>query len=187
MATSDITSSGAVLTTNFYMKNFYRMNRDAIKVSTRNNYSQTELSYEDTRALKRAVAKLSSFEYEEGENGTNIASTIQAFAKTYNYTLESTTNEDSNLFRQQRQLKELTKKYEKELKEIGISIEEDGKLTIKDDILSNSSFEEIRKVFSDECDYVKGVRNIAKRLHNTSYDDIYTQITGNGGRLSILL
>lgn len=187
MASSDLISSATTLTANFYLKNFYRMNRDAIKVSTRSNYTQTELSYEDTRALKRAVAKLSSFDYTEDENGGNIGSTIQAFAKTYNYVLESTSNEDSSSSRQQRQLKALTKKFEKELKEIGISIEEDGKLTVKDDILSGSSFKEIRKVFSSEGDYVKGLRNIAKRLHNTSYEDVYSQLTGAGGQLNITL
>jgi hypothetical protein len=74
-------SSGVNLTTDFFLKNFYRSNRNVIKSSARNDYSKTELSYEDTRALKRAVSKLSSFDYSENENGDNIVSTIQAFVK----------------------------------------------------------------------------------------------------------
>ena len=181
------TSSGVNLTTDFYLKNFYRYNRNAFKASTRNNYTKTELSYEDTRALKRALAKLSSFDYTEDENGDNIVSTIQAFVKTYNYTMESTSSESSDTYRQSKQLKALTKKYGDDLKDIGISINDDGTLDLSDNILKKSSFKEIRNVFSDESGYVTSIRNIAKRMNNTSYDEIYAQLTGSGGKLNIVL
>ena len=180
-------SSGVSLTSDFYLKNFYRYNRNAIKSSARNDYSKTELSYEDTRALKRALAKLSSFDYTEDENGDNIVSTIQAFVKTYNYTMESTSSTDSDTYRQNRQLKAITKKYERDLKNIGISINDNGTLDLSDNILKKSSFKEIRNVFSEESGYVRNVRNIAKRMNATTYDEIYTQLTGNGGRLNIVL
>lgn len=180
-------SSGVSLTSDFFLKNFYRANRNVIKSSIRSDYSKTELSYEDTRALKRAVAKLSSFDYTEDENGDNIVSTIQAFVKTYNYTMESTSSDKSDTYRQNRQLKALTQKYGDELKEIGISINDDGTLDLSDNILKKSSFKEIRNVFSEESGYVRGVRNIAKRMNATTYDEIYTQLTGNGGKLNIVL
>lgn len=181
------TSSGVYLTSDFFLKNFYRSNHNAMKSSTRNDYTKTELSYEDTRALKRAVSKLASFDYTEDENGDNIVSTIQAFVKTYNHTMESTSAKNSDTYRQNQQLKALTQKYGDSLKEIGISIKEDGTLNISDNILRKSSFKEIRNVFSDESDYIRGVRNIAKRMNTTSYDEIYTQMTGAGGRLNIVL
>ena len=189
MATSSSgkVSTGVNLTSNFFLQNFYKFNRNATKTSGRNEYNSTELSYEDTRALKRAVAKLSSFDYTEDENGDNIVSTIQAFVKTYNFTMESTSSKSSETYRQNRQLKALTDKYGKDLKSIGISIEEDGKLSVKENILKKSSFKEIRSVFSDESDYVRSVKNIAKRMNNSSYDEIYAQMTGSGGRLSITL
>lgn len=181
------TSSGIYLTSDFFLKNFYRNNHNAMKSSTRNDYTKTELSYEDTRALKRAVSKLASFDYTEDENGDNIVSTIQAFVKTYNHTMESTSAKNSDTYRQNRQLKALTQKYGDDLKGIGISIKEDGTLDISDNILKKSSFKEIRNVFSDESDYIRGIRNIAKRMNTTSYDEIYTQMTGAGGRLNIVL
>ena len=180
-------SSGVNLTSDFFLKNFYRYNRNAMKSSTRDDYSKTELSYEDTRALKRALAKLSSFDYTEDENGDNIVSTIQAFVKTYNYTMESTSSDKSETYRQNRQLKALTKKYGDDLKDIGISINDDGTLDLSDNILKKSSFKEIRKVFSEESGYVRNVRNITKRMHNTSYDEIYAEMTGAGGKLNIVL
>lgn len=181
------TSSGVYLTSDFFLKNFYHYNRNAMKSSTRSDYTKTELSYEDTRALKRAISKLGSFDYTEDENGDNIVSTIQAFVKTYNHTIESTSSDSSNTSRQNRQLKALTQKYGDELKDIGISIKDDGTLDLSDNILKKSSFKEIRKVFSEESNYVRSLGNIAKRMNTTSYDEVYTQLTGNGGRINIVL
>ena len=185
--TSSRISSGVNLTSNFYLQNFYKYNRNAIKVSTRSDYSKTELSYEDSRALKRAIAKLSSFDYTEDENEENITSTIQAFVKTYNYTIESTSSDSSDTYRQNRQLKALTQKYGDDLKDLGISIEKDGTLSVSDNILKGASVKEMRKVFSNDSDYVRGVRNIAKRMNSSSYDEVYAQMTGAGGKLNIIL
>lgn len=186
MSTSTV-SSGINLTSNFFLQNFYRYNRNAIKTSTRNDYSTTELSYEDSRALKRAAAKLSSFDYTEEENGDNIVSTVEAFVETYNYTIDSSSSDASDTYRQNKQLKALTKKYGDDLKDIGISIGDDGKLSVSESILKGSSLKEIRKVFSEESDYVRNVRTIAKRMNATSYDEVYAQMTGAGGRLNIVL
>lgn len=180
-------SSGLNLTSNFFLQNFYRYNRNAMKASTRSDYTRTELSYEDSRALKRAAAKLSSFDYTEDENGDNIVSTIEAFVETYNYTIDSSSLDASDTYRQNKQLKALTKKYADDLEDIGISIEDDGKLSISENILKKSTFKEIRKVFSEESDFVRSVRNIAKRMNTTSYDEVYAQMTGAGGRLNIVL
>lgn len=182
-----VVSSATNLTSNFYLQNFYRYNRNAIKASSRRDYNQTELSYEDSRALKRAAAKLSSFDYSEEENGDNILSTIEAFVETYNYTIDSTGSEDSDTYRQNRQLKALSDKYSDELKDIGISIEEDGKLKVSENILKASSFDEVKKVFSNDSDYVSRIRAIARRMNATSYEEVYAQMTGAGGKLNIIL
>lgn len=180
-------STGITLTSDFFLKNFYKYNRNVIKSSARSSYSKTELSYEDSRALKRAVAKLASFDYSETENEDNIESTIKAFVKTYNYTIESTSSKDSDTYRQNRQLKALSQKYSKELKNLGITVEENGTLSVSDNILKNSSMKEIRKVFSEESDYVQKVRNIARRMNNSSYEEVYAYMTGTGGRINVVL
>lgn len=184
---STTVSSGVSLTSTFFLQNFYKFNRSAMKASTRNDYSKTELSYEDSRALKRAIAKLGSFDYTEDENGDNLVSTIQAFVKTYNYAIDSSSSDSSATYRQNRQLKALTQKYGDDLKDIGISIEDDGTLSISDNILKGSSFKEIKNVFSNDSNYIRNVRNIAKRMNSTAYDEVYAQMTGSGGRLNIIL
>lgn len=180
-------SSGISLTSAFYLQNFYKSNRQLAKATVRPDYNQTELSYEDSRALKKAAAKLSSFDYSEDENGDNIVSTIQAFAETYNNALDSSSSKDSDTYRQNRQLKALSEKYADDLENLGITIEEDGKLTISENILKGSSFEEVKKVFSEESDYIQEIRKISKRMHATSTEEIYALMTGNGGRINIQL
>lgn len=180
-------SSGITLTSDFFMKNFYKYNRNAFKTSTRKDYNTTELSYEDSRALKRAVQKLLSFDYEEDENGSNIVNTIKAFAETYNNALSSTNSKDSNTLRQNKQLQALSKKYANELEDIGITIEKDGTLSVSENILKASSFDDVKKVFSKESDYVGKLKTIARRMHTTSYDEIYAQMTGAGAKFNIVL
>lgn len=180
-------SSGTSLNSKFYLQNFYKENRNLSKVSVRPDYNRTELSYEDSRALKRATSKLSSFDYTEDENGDNIVSTIQAFAETYNNAIESSDCKDADVYRQNRQLKAITNKYGEDLEDLGITIEEDGKLTVNENILKGSSFDEVKKVFSEESEYMKSVKRIAKRIHATSEAEIYVLMTGNGGRVNIQL
>ena len=187
--TSQLTaeSTATSLNKDFYLKNFYSANRKAFKVSTRSDYNKTELSYEDSRALKKAVNKLMSFDFTEEENGDNMVSSIEAFVDTYNNTISSTGSEDSDAYRYNKQLQKLTKEYEDEFKDLGITIEKDGSLTVNENLLKKSKHEEVRKIFHKESEYINRTRSIAKRMHTTTYDEIYEQMTGCGGRLNIIL
>lgn len=187
MASIFAESSATNLTSTFYLQNFYKYNRNAFKASTRNDFTETELSYEDSRALRRAARELSSYEYTEEENGANIVSNIKAFVETYNNTLSSSDSKASDAFRYNKQLQKLTKKYEDELEDIGITIQKDGSLKISESILEGSSYKEVKKVFSKEANYTKELRSIAKRINAVSYEEIYAELTGNGGKLNIVL
>uniref|UniRef100_UPI004056A094 hypothetical protein n=1 Tax=Agathobacter sp. TaxID=2021311 RepID=UPI004056A094 len=184
---ASVESSGINLTSDFFMKNFYKFNRNAFKTSTRKDYNEKELSFEDSRALKRAAQKLLSFDYEEEENGDNIVSTIEAFAETYNNALSSTSCDDADTYRQNRQLKALSEKYADDLEDIGITIEEDGSFSVSENVLKSSSFEDVKKVFSKESDYMNKLKTIARRMHTTSHDEIYAQMTGAGTKFNIVL
>lgn len=186
-STGSAETTAVSLTSNFYMKNFYRFNRNAIKVSTRSDYSTTELSYEDTRALKRAIAKLDDFNFEDEDNLENVINSVKAFAETYNYTIDTNSSEDASTYRLTKQLKALSEKYSDELEDIGITFEDDGKMSITTNILENSTVDEFKKVFAKDTGYLDSMRGIAKRMHNESYNDVYAMMTGCGGRLSILL
>ncbi len=180
-------SSATNLTSDFFLQNYYKHNRNAIKVSVRKEYNQCELSYEDSLALKRAAAKLGSFSYTEEDNGENMVNSILAFADTYNNAIESTSSTDSDTYRQNRQLKALSQKYEEELEDLGITIEKDGTLSVNENLLRSASYDEAKTLFGDDASYIKNIRNIARRINTNSYEEIYTYMTGNGGRLNITL
>lgn len=182
-------SSGVTLTADFYLNNFYQANRSARKASGRKELSSGELSYEDARALKRAVSKLGSFDFSEEENIQNIYSTIKAFADTYNNTLSSTSgSSDKDLSKYSKQLKSLANKYSDELKSVGISVEKNGSLSVNENLLKEKSLDTLKKAFTkDDGRFIKATNSIARKLKNNSYDAIYQEMTGNGGRINITL
>ncbi len=181
-------TSGITLSAEFYLRNFYKNNRDISKAAKRENFTQTELSYEDSRALSRAVKRLSSYEYSENENEESIKNTIQAFADTYNNTSDSLKETDNDdLKRYAKQLKALSNKYREELEDVGITVEKDGKLSVNENLLKSASMDKIKKVFSKESEFLHKTTFISKRLHQNSYEAIYAELTGNGHQINITL
>lgn len=88
-------SSGLNLSTDYFMRNFYANNRNAIKSSGRIDFSNVELSYEDSRALSRAAKRLLVNDYGSGSetDDSDISETtkasIEAFVNTYNNAIDS--------------------------------------------------------------------------------------------------
>jgi hypothetical protein len=184
-----VVSSGVTLTSDFYLSGFYKDNRSVRKSSGRSSLSSTELSYEDSRALQRAVKKLSSFNFSDDDNLTNLKNTVSAFADTYNNALASSKKDGSSeISRYAKQLKKLATKYSSELEDVGITVSTDGTLEVDTGLLSASSVDKLKSVFSKQnTDLLQSTRQIAKNLQNHSYDALYTQMTGNGGQLNITL
>lgn len=180
-------SSATNLNSQFYLQNFYKSNRSLSKASVRSEYDRSELSYEDSRALKRAAGKLSSFSYSDEDNGDNLVSSIEAFIDTYNNALDSSDSKDDDIYHQHRKLKTLTNEHQEELEELGITIGEDGKLSVNENLLKTSSFDEVKSVFSKESDYIIGITRIARQMHAVSSNDLYGFMTGNGGMINIQL
>jgi ElaB/YqjD/DUF883 family membrane-anchored ribosome-binding protein len=182
-------SSGVSLTSDFYLSNFYQANRSARKTSGRKDLTTNELSYEDARALKRAVNRLGSIEFTDDENIDNIYSAITAFADTYNNTLSSTSkSSDSDLSKYSKQLKSLAKKYSDDLESIGITVEKDGSLTVNDSLLKLKDVDDLKEAFtSDDSRFIKKTNSIARKLKSNSYDTLYQEMTGNGGQINITL
>ena len=88
-------SSGLSLSSSYFMRNFYSENRNAAKKSGRSDYNKTELSYEDSRALTRAVKKITSVDFgsdkaeEDSDINDSARASIQAFVETYNNTMDT--------------------------------------------------------------------------------------------------
>ena len=64
-------NTGISLSQSYYLRSYYKRNKDLCKTGKRSEYPNTQLSYEDGRALRRAAKNLSSYEYSDSENKTN--------------------------------------------------------------------------------------------------------------------
>ncbi|SER76712.1 hypothetical protein [Lachnobacterium bovis] len=188
---SDMTSlvgSNNNLSTDYYLRKFYEHNREVSKASKRSDYTNNELIYEDTIALKKAAKMLSSFEYKENNDDKNIYNSIRAFVTTYNNAITSSGKvNDPNLKRQVKNLMKVTDKYSDALKNIGLEIKDDGTINIKDGILSKASLSDISKAFSKETGYMNASTISAKRINERTYNILYNQILGRGLHLDITL
>lgn len=187
-------SSGLSLSSSYFMRNFYSENRNAAKKSGRSDYSKTELSYEDSRALTRAVKKITSVDFgsDKDEKDSDIndsaRASIQAFVETYNNSMDTAkSSSDSNTSRYYRQLKKLTGKYADELEDIGISIESNGKLSINDELLKTADNSKARKLLSGDSDFAKKTLTIAKKMNSAIRDDLFSQISSKKLHINITL
>ena len=185
-------SSGLTLSTDYFMRNFYKSNRTVSKKNGRSNFSKIELSYEDSRALSRAAKRMlnTDFDTDEDEDadiGETMKSKIEAFVNTYNNALETGDSNDYDTNRYLRQLKTLSRKHSDELSDIGITVEKDGTLTINEDLLKMADNSKVRKVFSPDNDFSQKSLRIAKKLNNAVQNNIFAQVTGTGLRINITL
>jgi hypothetical protein len=186
------------------MRNFYKYNRDAIKTSARKDYSNVELAFEDSRALSRAAKRLQRTDYtstnadysndsdyeedDDNEVSDTTKATIEAFVNTYNNAIESSKNSDDiDTARYAKQLKNLTKKYSEELEAVGINIENDGTLSIDDELLSLADNDKLSDLFSSETEYPRRVISLASKMNRAAQGDIYSQITTKGLHINISL
>ena len=112
---SDITNLIGVntnLSTDYYLRKFYEHNRDVSKASKRADYTNNELIYEDTIALKKAAKLLSSFSYDDTSSDKNIYNCIRAFVTTYINAISSSRKvKDPHLKSQVNNLLKITDKY----------------------------------------------------------------------------
>lgn len=187
-------SSGISLSTDYFMRNFYANNRNAMKTTGRKEYSDIELSYEDSRALSRAAKRLLRSDYKQDSNkdDDNIDDTskasVEAFVKTYNNAIDSGKKSlDYETKRYLKQIKNLTKKHADELEDLGISIESDGSLTINDNLLKCADTSKARKLFSSDEEYSKKVLKLSKKLYTAVQDNIYAQVNQKHLHINITL
>ncbi len=179
-------SSGLTLSSDFYLRKFYKANPQITKDSHRKQVSKLELSYEDSRALRSSSAFLSKGKYSEDDNTESLQNQVKAYIKTYNNALSSSKS-DRAFKRYSGQLKELANKYSDELKSVGITMERDGSLSLNENLLQYADNDRLKKVFSKDAELTVKVSRISGRLNNTARDTILTQLTGTGKNINITL
>ncbi len=156
------------LNSTYYMRRFYKNCSDALTSSKRSEMSENRLSQADADALRRAVRELRKFDYSDDVEA-NMLSSVKAFIKTYNNTLETASGSGNSLLnRYAKQLKSAAKEYTSELKKLGITVNTDGSMEVNDNLLGNATADEIGKLFSNDGKFGQKIQQISKRLETRS-------------------
>lgn len=179
--------AGVNLTANYYLRNFYQSNRNASSATKRKELSSGTLSQADATALHRAAKKLRNFNYEDDSNdNSNIYGSISAFVETYNNTLSSgSASSDSSVNRYAKYLKNLSKEHADELSDIGITVNSDGTLSANDNLLKAAKISDVKKVFSDDADYLTNVNRYSKKMAEKAQDALLAEGVGNHINVSV--
>lgn len=177
------------LSESYYLRNFYKNNRDAAIAGKRKEMSAGKLSFADSEALRTAVRKLRSFDYnEDTDDGENIYSGVSAFLKTYNHAIESAhASGSASLKRYAKQLKNLTKEYTDELKAVGITVNSDGTLNKNENLLKGASISKINRLFGSDAAFASQSFRYAKRMNTLASDLMYTELTQKGTHINLSL
>lgn len=186
---STISGTGISLSSSYYLRNFYVSNRDATSSSKRKEMTNSTLSKADADALHRAARKLRNFNFsDDTTDGANIYASVTAFVEVYNNTLtSSTSSSDSSLERYAKYLKNLSKEYTKELKDVGITVNSDGSLSANDNLLKSAKVSDMKKLFSQDAEYGSKVSRYAKRMTEKAENLLFTEQTGIGSYINLTL
>lgn len=165
-----------------------------MKSSGRTNYSNVELSYEDSRALNRAAKRLSKSDYgsDTDEKDDDLSETsraaIEAFVDTYNNTITSgKSSSDYETKRYVKQLNTLSKKHADELSDLGITINSDGTLDLNKDLLKTANNSKARKVLSSDQEYPQKLVKLSRRMNSAVQDNIFSLISTQNMHIDISL
>lgn len=177
------------LSESYYLRSFYKANRDAATASKRSDMSQGKLSQADAQALRAAVRGLRNFDMEDDtDDGADIYASVSAFLKTYNNALDSSgTSGDYSLQRYAKQLKNLAKDYTEELEDIGVTVKSDGTLEKNENLLKAADVADIRKLFGKDAEFATKSSNYAKHMNAKAADLIYTELTQKGQNINLTL
>lgn len=175
MATNTYIGAGTTLSSNFYLRNFYMSNRDARTASKRKDMDHSALTLADGQALRRAIKKIGSLEFDDN-NDSYIRNSVKAFIDTFNNTIDSTSDStDHTLSRNMKQLKSIAQEYSSDLDKIGITVNDDGTLTRRDALFSTASLSKFEKLFSSGSDFMQRASACAKRIEHRSDSLTFTE------------
>lgn len=174
------------LSESYYLRSFYKSNRDAATSSKRSEMTNGTLSKADADALRSAVRKLRNFNMEDDtDDGANIYASVSAFLETYNNAISSSgKSSDYNMQRYAKQLKNLAKEYAEELEDIGVTVNSDGTLSKNDNLLKAADVSDIKTLFGEDAKFATKSANYAKRMNAKAADLIYTELTQKGKNIN---
>lgn len=153
---------------NISLRNNYGDFRKYVNKSSRSDADASTLSFADASALRKAIKGLADYDYEDSDD-QDMYDKIRAFADTYNYTLDSATKEslengNANVKGAMKGLKQLARDHADELSKYGISIDNDGYMSVSDSATKNIAHSKFANVLGKESEFASDVSKYAKRI-----------------------
>ena len=105
-------------------------------------------------------------ESKEGYSKDNIISGIKDFVSSYNTLMTNIDNVGKiveNTYKTK--FNQYVKEHEKELAEVGITIEKDGKMTIDKDKLNEDDVSALKKVFGNDSEFMKKLDSVNSEMN----------------------
>lgn len=148
-------------------RSYYGVNRDLRSGSARENVTNHEVVSADTKALKKALKELDKLDFDntEPENTKKIYNTIMSFVDTYNNTVGSSKDSSTkNISNKAGKLKDAVSDYRKKLDEIGITIKNNGKLSVDKSKLKTATLTKVSMVFGDDTGFTDAIAAVNKKI-----------------------
>lgn len=165
----NISSAIADYSESQFFRFYYKGNETARIQENRSSMRKSDLIKSDGNALSRAINTLSGIYNSSDITGTEIFNAVKAFGSTYNNMIDSSgSTEYRDIANLRKSIKSLSGKQQKELEKIGITIKNSGKLSIDEDTLSASNPARVKKLFSEDSDFMKQLEKYAKKLSSRS-------------------
>lgn len=158
------------VTSNHYLRVAYMGNTDLMKKADREKSTSGKLSQADSKAFRRALARLSDYKMDEVADDdetkkTDFYNTIKAFSDTYNNTLQSgSESKNVSLSKLTKDMKKVSEKYADKLSDYGITFDDNGYMSVKSSAVKNISSSKYKDLIGKDSDYAKELSDIAKKM-----------------------
>ena len=157
------------VSTNMYLRQVYAPNRGLCVKANRADATNKTLISADSSALGKAIKTIGSFNFSDDSklNKDKFSKTLKSFTDAYNYTISSSnSNKEGKISVTSKKIKQLTSKYEDELKSLGISVK-DGYMSISSTASTNISPDKYEELFGKDSEYMKELSKYAKKMNRT--------------------
>lgn len=122
----------------------------------------------DAGELKKSVNELSKMDYTK-ENADKVASAVKSFVKSYNSMISSTTDSESaSISNTSKYLASNTKANASLLKQVGITVGSDNKLSIDSKALESAEMSDLKTLFKGNGSFAGRVSSYATSIYMTA-------------------
>lgn len=154
------------VTNSLTLRLYYGRYSSLVKGSTRNNVPSGTLSMADASALRNAIRKLQDYDFAEASEA-QVQEKLTAFADSINNTLTSAakySGNDTSVKNAVSKIKNLNSSYSSQLKQMGITVNKDGTMSVYESAAKNYSRNRFTDFFTSDNKYLNDLYDAAKRI-----------------------